>query len=114
LNWLLKKPFPGLACYYSPHPNPLPSERGEGVRGTVLSLSPAIGGGEGRVRGQKGHSLGTRVIAKGVENQRQFRQLMAQHCDEAQGFYLGKPMPAARFEEHLRRHGARFGSSMAP
>ena len=61
-----------------------------------------------------GHGLGMRVIAKGVENPRQFQQLTAQHCDEAQGFYLGKPMPAARFEEHLRRHGARFESSMAP
>ncbi len=60
-----------------------------------------------------GHALGLRVIAKGVENQRQFQQLMAQHCDEAQGFHLGKPVPAARFEEHLRRHGARLEPGMA-
>ena len=55
-----------------------------------------------------GHGLGMRVIAKGVENQRQYDHLVAQHCDEAQGFYLGRPMPGPRFEAWLRDHGAKF------
>jgi diguanylate cyclase (GGDEF)-like protein/PAS domain S-box-containing protein len=41
------------------------------------------------------HSLGLRVLAEGVENSVQLAVLRSLGCDEAQGFFLGRPMPAA-------------------
>ncbi len=41
------------------------------------------------------HGLGMRVIAEGVETPAQYRFLAKQNCEEAQGFYIGRPMTAA-------------------
>ncbi len=41
------------------------------------------------------HSLGARALAEGVETAEQFCQLAAEDCDELQGFYLARPLPAA-------------------
>jgi diguanylate cyclase (GGDEF)-like protein len=41
------------------------------------------------------HSLGMRVIAEGVEHEAQCDFLSRHMCDEIQGFYTCKPMPAA-------------------
>ncbi|HJW55607.1 MAG TPA: EAL domain-containing protein [Burkholderiaceae bacterium] len=41
------------------------------------------------------HALGMRVVAEGVENERQIRILKSLHCDEIQGFYISKPLPPA-------------------
>ncbi len=40
------------------------------------------------------HALGLRVVAEGVETRRTWEQLVALGCDEAQGFWLGRPGPA--------------------
>ena len=48
-----------------------------------------------------GHNLGLRVVAEGVENQHAWRQLSALGCDIAQGYYLGRPMPASELEQQL-------------
>jgi diguanylate cyclase (GGDEF)-like protein len=40
------------------------------------------------------HSLGLRVIGEGVETQSQLKILRALDCDEIQGFYFSKPVPA--------------------
>lgn len=42
-----------------------------------------------------GHGLGMRVTAEGVETSRQFETLSALGCDEAQGYAIGPPRPAA-------------------
>jgi diguanylate cyclase (GGDEF)-like protein len=42
-----------------------------------------------------GRRLGLRVVAEGVETPEAWAQLAAWVCDEAQGYYLGIPMPAA-------------------
>ena len=41
------------------------------------------------------HGLSMRVIAEGVETPSQFRFLQRNGCEEAQGFYIGRPMTAA-------------------
>ena len=38
------------------------------------------------------HALGLKVVAEGVENQRQQKILEEMHCDELQGFLFAKPM----------------------
>lgn len=40
------------------------------------------------------HALGLRVVAEGVETAGQRDILAAMHCDELQGFYFARPMPA--------------------
>ncbi|WP_272891810.1 bifunctional diguanylate cyclase/phosphodiesterase [Stutzerimonas stutzeri] len=45
------------------------------------------------------HSLGMSVIAEGVENQAQLDFLREHGCDEVQGFYLGRPIPASALGE---------------
>lgn len=41
-----------------------------------------------------GQSLKKRVIAEGVETRAQYDFLLAQHCDEGQGYYFGAPVAA--------------------
>jgi len=44
-----------------------------------------------------GHNLGLKVVAEGVETQQQIDFLRANHCDELQGFYFGRPLPSHEF-----------------
>ncbi|WP_158590546.1 bifunctional diguanylate cyclase/phosphodiesterase [Noviherbaspirillum cavernae] len=39
------------------------------------------------------HALGMRVVAEGVENEKQLDILRTLHCDEIQGFYISAPLP---------------------
>jgi EAL domain-containing protein (putative c-di-GMP-specific phosphodiesterase class I) len=49
------------------------------------------------------HSLNLRVVAEGVETADQLAYLRKLQCDTVQGFYIGRPVPAERFEEALKR-----------
>jgi diguanylate cyclase (GGDEF)-like protein/PAS domain S-box-containing protein len=63
--------------------------------------------------------LKLRVIAEGVETQEELTFLLTHRCDEAQGYYFSKPIPANKFMGVLR-HGLektaapRFLESLAP
>jgi diguanylate cyclase (GGDEF)-like protein len=43
------------------------------------------------------HNLGLTVVAEGVENAKVWDALRDLECDEAQGYHMGKPMPASEF-----------------
>jgi len=48
------------------------------------------------------HGLNIKVIAEGVETEEQLRFLVRKRCDEAQGFFLARPVPASAFCETVR------------
>jgi diguanylate cyclase (GGDEF)-like protein len=45
------------------------------------------------------HNLGLTVVAEGVENAKVWDLLRELNCDEAQGYHMGKPMPADEFHK---------------
>jgi diguanylate cyclase (GGDEF)-like protein len=51
------------------------------------------------------HKLGVKVVAEGVESEAVRSELRAIGCDIGQGFYLGRPMPAAAFTSWLCDQG---------
>jgi diguanylate cyclase (GGDEF)-like protein len=67
-----------------------------GTGGTVL-VRTAIG---------LGHSLGLSVVAEGIEDEATAADLRALGCDVAQGYHLGRPMPAEDLNAWLNRRAA--------
>ncbi len=51
------------------------------------------------------HSLNLKVIAEGVETREQLQFLQEEHCDQAQGYYIAHPMPAAELLKIFLIHG---------
>jgi diguanylate cyclase (GGDEF)-like protein len=41
-----------------------------------------------------GHNMGLRVVAEGIESEAVWRQLVKLGCDQGQGYFISKPMPA--------------------
>ena len=48
-------------------------------------------------------TLGLRVVAEGVEQEEQVLVLEKLNCDQVQGYFFGRPLIVADFEERLRR-----------
>ena len=48
------------------------------------------------------HNLGLHVVAEGIEDERSLARLRAMGCDEAQGFFMSRPLPEERLVEWLR------------
>ncbi|MBI3479344.1 MAG: EAL domain-containing protein [Nitrosomonadales bacterium] len=55
---------------------------------------------------QMSRSLGFLTIAEGVETAEQLAFLRECGCDEVQGYYFSKPLPAKQLEEFVHRHPA--------
>jgi diguanylate cyclase len=45
--------------------------------------------------------LGLKTVAEGVETQAQLDWLRLRGCDEAQGFFFSKPLPAPAFRTFM-------------
>jgi EAL domain-containing protein (putative c-di-GMP-specific phosphodiesterase class I) len=65
-------------------------EHGEAGR-TIVQASVAMA-----------HGLGLRVVAEGVETERQVAMLRQMGCDEGQGYYFGRPAAAEQAHRVLR------------
>ncbi len=48
------------------------------------------------------HTLGLTVVAEGVETPDEYRYLSSRGCDQIQGYYTGRPVPADQLMEKLR------------
>ena len=53
-----------------------------------------------------GHNMGLTVLAEGVEDYASLMLLTKLGCDEAQGFFIAKPLPPADYEAWLTRRKA--------
>ena len=51
-------------------------------------------------------TLGLRVVAEGVELEAQVLVLEKLNCDQVQGYFFGRPLSVADFEDRLRRETA--------
>ena len=51
------------------------------------------------------HNLGLRVVAEGVETEATLKQLCLLGCDQAQGYFLSRPIPAEAFFEQALSPG---------
>jgi len=52
------------------------------------------------------HGLKLGVVAEGAETAAQMDFLRAHRCDEVQGYYFAKPMPAHEFDDWMRKQAA--------
>jgi diguanylate cyclase (GGDEF)-like protein/PAS domain S-box-containing protein len=61
-----------------------------------------------------GHRLEVGIVAEGVETPEQAAFLRDHGCDEAQGYYLARPMPEETFEKLLVEHSVQFFGGHLP
>ncbi len=60
------------------------------------------------------HSLCLRVVAEGVETEEQLNFLRNENCDEIQGYYFSRPLPADAFAQFLAKQAASQASTHTP
>ena len=48
-----------------------------------------------------GHNMGLRVVAEGIESEVVWNLLAAMGCDQGQGFFISRPMPAEQFSDWM-------------
>lgn len=58
------------------------------------------------------HSLSLRIVAEGVEHERAYIELSRFGCDQAQGYFVCRPVPAAELDHWLATRSA-HGSTLA-
>ena len=51
------------------------------------------------------HSLGLRLVAEGVETNAAYTELVRLGCDQAQGYYVSRPVPTAELDVWLNTRG---------
>ena len=61
-----------------------------------------------------GHNLGLKVVAEGVEDLTAWKLLRALGCDDAQGYFMSAPLPAASLVSWIRRNDGTFDGEAAP
>ncbi|MDN3640520.1 EAL domain-containing protein [Simiduia curdlanivorans] len=84
LAYLKKLPVQALKIDYSFVLNMLQDKQDEIIVRSTINLA---------------HNLGLHVVAEGVENQETLSCLEAMGCNQAQGYFLGRPMPEASIAE---------------
>ena len=77
------------------HLRTLPADILKIDRAFVSELDTVEGRSLMRLLVEVAHTLDLGVVAEGVETLEQLQRLEQLHCDEVQGFYLGRPMPVA-------------------
>jgi len=60
------------------------------------------------------HSLGLRIVAEGVETEVAYTELTRLGCDQAQGYYMSRPVPAAELDYWLSNRPAALTSHPRP
>lgn len=90
LSYLQRFPFSKLKIDRSFILNAPRDKKSMAIVGTVVALA---------------RTLGMQVTAEGVENADQFAWL-AEHCDQIQGYYVGKPMRVAEVQSYLSREAS--------
>jgi EAL domain-containing protein (putative c-di-GMP-specific phosphodiesterase class I) len=53
------------------------------------------------------HSLGMEIIAEGAEEREHMDLLMSLGCDEVQGYFIAKPMPAEKFVDFVNKYSCK-------
>ncbi|MEM1261092.1 MAG: EAL domain-containing protein [Pseudomonadota bacterium] len=56
---------------------------------------------------QMANEIGIPVVGEGIETARQFRALQQLGCDQAQGYFIARPMNPDNLVKWLKRHGER-------
>ncbi|HUA88587.1 MAG TPA: bifunctional diguanylate cyclase/phosphodiesterase, partial [Steroidobacteraceae bacterium] len=59
------------------------------------------------------HAFGMGTVAEGVESQAQFDHLVRARCDESQGYFHSRPLPATEFATFLAQHGRTSAAAIA-
>jgi diguanylate cyclase len=62
----------------------------------------------------RAHGLGLRIAAEGVETHVAYSKLAALGCDQAQGYYISRPLPATELDYLLRNRRTAKGLTDSP